>query len=132
MEHILPSVTLELGGVQRRLVFDFNAQAAFEEVTGVSFNDLFDKKGRLKISPRLIRGILWASLLHFDEKVKFDEFGRISEAPELSVTDVGKLITRHNLRQVQTATTQAIVNFFKEEKSNEGGGKDASADPQSR
>jgi hypothetical protein len=106
---ILPSLELELGGKTRRLVFDFNAQAAFEKVTGVS---VFDNKA-MRTSARIIRALLWAELLHFDPKVRFDEFSEIVEPPELSLTDVGKLITNSNLIEVNRKVFEAYGLFFK-------------------
>jgi hypothetical protein len=110
---IAPFVPLELGGKARRLVFDFNAQAAFEEIAGITVLSLFDKQGRLKISSRYTRALLWSQLLHFDEKVQFDEFGRITEHPELSMQQVGSLISRDNLKEVNTSTAEALLLFFK-------------------
>jgi hypothetical protein len=113
MEHIVPSVPIELDGKQHRLVFDFNAQAVFEEATGVTVLSLFDKKGRLKISSRFTRALLWSQLLHFDEQVQFDEFGRIAEPPALSMQHIGKLITQQNLKEVNSKTAEALLLFFR-------------------
>jgi hypothetical protein len=113
MEHIVPSVPIELDGKQHRLVFDFNAQAVFEEATGVTVLSLFDKKGRLKISSRFTRALLWSQLLHFDEQVQFDEFGRIAEPPALSMHHIGKLITQQNLKEVNSKTAEALLLFFR-------------------
>jgi hypothetical protein len=106
---VLPTVEIELGGKTRRLVFDFNAQAAFEKVTGVS---VFDNKA-MRTSSRIVRALLWAQLLHFDEDVSFDEFGEIVNPPELSLPAVGKLITKDNLKQVNRKVFEAFALFFK-------------------
>lgn len=134
MDVIMQSVPLKLAGKDRRLVFDFNAQAVFEEVAGVELISLFDKKGRLKVSSRFTRALLWCQLLHFDEKVTFDEFGRIVEHPELSMQQVGKLINRDTLTEITNATSQAVILFFRPAKAKEaeGAAEDAQADPQSR
>jgi hypothetical protein len=112
-DEIMPSESLMLGGRERRLVIDFNAQAAFEEATGVS---VFDKKvltGRP--SPRVVRAMVWAALLHDDAQVAFDEFGRMTNPPELTVTAVGKLITHANFTEVAKKAFKAFNLFFKEE-----------------
>lgn len=125
-EPISPSVSIVLGGRERKLVFDFNAQAAFEKVSGMAFNDLFDRRGNLKPTARFTRALLWSQLLHFDQKVRFDEFGEIVVPPELSMQEVGALITRANLNEVTLKTAEAITAFYiepKKQESNEGGGK---------
>ena len=119
METIHPSVDLTLDEKVRKLVFDFNAQAVFEEITGSQIADLFDKKGRLKISSRFTRALLFCQLLHHDEKVRFDEFGRITDPPELTMQQVGRLITRDNLGEVHDKTTKALILFFKPAKKEE-------------
>lgn len=131
-DQIIPFQELELGGEKLRLVFDFNAQAAFEEVTGLTIGDLFDKKGRLVIASRHTRALLWAQLLHFDKQVQFDEFGRITVPPRLSMHQVGKLITRDTYGEVTSKTRKALFDFFakpsdgeKSEHGNEGGPKKA-------
>jgi hypothetical protein len=112
-EQIQPSTTLELGGKTRILVIDFNAQAAFEEATGLS---VFDKKVLTnRPSPRIVRAMVWAALLHNDEQVAFDEFGRMTNPPELTVTAVGKLITHSNSIEAAKKSFKAFKNFFKEE-----------------
>jgi hypothetical protein len=112
---ILPTVELELGGKIRVLVMDFNAQAAFEEATGLN---IFDKKVlRSRPTPLVTRALLWAELLHADEQVRFDEFGRMTEPPELTVTDVGKLITSRNVNEINQKIFKAFKLFFKEEES---------------
>jgi hypothetical protein len=124
---IQPSVEIELGGKMRRLVFDFNAQAAFEKVTGIS---VFDSKA-VRTSSRIIRALLWAELLHFDEEVAFDEFGEIVNPPELSLNAVGGLITKGNLREVNRKVFEAFRVFFKVEKKPESQG-DENKNPPSR
>jgi hypothetical protein len=131
-EPIMASVPIKLAGKDRRLVFDFNAQAAFEEVTGVEVISLFDKKGRLKISSRFTRALLWCQLLHFDEAVQFDEFGRITQHPELSMQQVGKLITRDTLGEITNKTSEALILFFRPAKEKPAAEEVAQADPPGR
>jgi hypothetical protein len=110
---ILPSVSIELGEKTRVLVIDFNAQAAFEEATGLS---VFDKKVlRSRPTPLVTRAMLWAALLHADEQVRFDDFGRMTEPPVLTVIAVGKLITRQNINEVNEKIFKAFRLFFKDE-----------------
>lgn len=112
-DSIMPSESIVLAGRERRLVIDFNAQAAFEEATGLS---IFDKKVlRARPTPVVTRAMLWAALLHDDEQVRFDEFGHITDPPELSVTAVGKLITRHNINEINQKVFKAFQLFFKDE-----------------
>lgn len=109
---ILPAVEITLAGREHKLVFDFNAQAAFEKITGTS---IFDPKA-MRTSSRIVRALLWAELLHHDKQVKFDEFGEIVVPPELSLNQVGSLITAANLREVNKKVFEAYRLFFREEK----------------
>jgi len=135
---IIPFQEIELAGEKFRLVFDFNAQAAFEEVTGVTIGDLFDKRGRLVIASRFTRALLWAQLLHFDKQVQFDEFGRITVPPCFSMQQVGKMIVRGNFTEVTHKTREALLAFYanpKEKKGHgdvEGGAKNEPANPPGR
>lgn len=124
---IQPCVEIELADKMRRLVFDFNAQAAFEKITGVS---VFDKKA-MRTSSRIVRALLWAELLHFDEEVVFDEFGEIVNPPELSLNAVGSLITNANLREVNRKVFAAFGAFFKVVKKQDNKG-DENKNPPSR
>jgi hypothetical protein len=112
-EPISPFETIVLGGRERRLVMDFNAQAAFEEATSLS---IFDKKVlSSRPSPLVTRAMLWAALLHEDEQVRFDEFGRITTPPELSVQAVGRLITPSNMREINKKLFKALNSFFRDQ-----------------
>jgi hypothetical protein len=115
---IVRSVPISLEGKEKRLVFDFNAQAAFEKVAGVS---VFDKKC-MRTSSKIVRALLWAELLHHDEQVQFDEFGEIVVPPEHSMMAVGRMITRKNLKEVNEKVFLAFNLFFKRE-------EDPAADP---
>lgn len=110
---IMPSVEIVLDGRKFNLVFDFNAQAIFEEITGVTVLSLFDRKGKYRGSSRHTRAFLFSQLLHGDEQVQFDEFGRINVPPEFNMLQVGRMITRDNLKEVTTKTNKALINFFK-------------------
>lgn len=121
-DQIIPFQEIELGGEKLRLVFDFNAQAAFEEVTGVTIGDLFDKRGRLlNLSSRITRALLWAQLLHFDKQVQFDEFGRITVPPRLSMQQLGQFITSKNLSEVTHKTRDIFLAFYRTPKSDKKG-----------
>jgi hypothetical protein len=115
MTEIVPTVEFEIGGKTYRLVFDFNAQAAFEKVTGVS---VFNNKA-MQPSARIVRALLWAELLHFDPKVRFDEFGEIVDPPELGLRDVGNLIKGANLREINRKVFEAYGLFFMAEQNTE-------------
>ena len=122
---VVPSIEIELGGKTRLLVFDFNAQSAFEKVTGIS---VFDRKA-MRTSARIVRALLWAELLHFDEKVSFDEFGEIVDPPELGLNAVGSLITNANLREVNRKVFEAYGLFFKAAAKKEDKGDEAKNPP---
>ncbi|HEY2361205.1 MAG TPA: hypothetical protein VGK36_08825 [Candidatus Angelobacter sp.] len=113
MESTHPSVDLQIGDKAYRLVFDFNAQAIFEEITGATIDKLFAKKGNAVISSRYTRALLFSQLLHHDPAVQFDEFGRITVPPVLNMQQVGALITRGNMTEVHRKVVEAVVLFYK-------------------
>lgn len=57
----------------RNLLFDFNAKVAFEEATGLS--GLEPKT--FNPSHKVIRGMLWAALLHEDSNLTLSDAGKI-------------------------------------------------------
>jgi hypothetical protein len=73
-DKVNPSVSIEIGGKERKLLFCFRAMVAFEEATG---KNLFEQKVIDKIighiSPSDLRALLWAELLDEDRSVKLDE-----------------------------------------------------------
>jgi hypothetical protein len=86
---ILPKVALILDGVERHLVFDFNAIVQADNETG--FNLL--QAAVSDITATTLRGLLWASLL--------------KENPDLTIGEVGSWITMHNAFHIRQAITTA-------------------------
>lgn len=76
--------TIELGGKTRRLAYDLNALCALEDHGGI------DQTG----SPKGLRAMLWAGLLH--------------EEPDLSLDDVGRLVTLDRIEEIATAVGEAM------------------------
>ena len=64
LDPTLPNVTLILGGVERHLVFDFNAIVLADKETGVNLI----KAAMSEIDATSLRGLLWASLLKENER----------------------------------------------------------------
>ena len=74
-EKVRPAVAISLDK-ERHLLLDLNAMVAFQEATG---KNLFDNKvaealGK-NISPRDLRALLWACLLHEDETLTEKQVG---------------------------------------------------------
>lgn len=67
-----PSVKVELGGKERTLLFNFNAMAKFEEVTGVS---ILNRNVWDQINATNFRALIWACLLHEDKELKVEDVG---------------------------------------------------------
>jgi hypothetical protein len=72
------SVSIELGGKTRTLVYDFNALVELEEKIGVGIQD-FMKMVTTGARLKDLRGILWAGLIH--------------DEPGLTPEGVGAMIT---------------------------------------
>jgi len=89
LDPTLPDVTLILGGVERHLVFDFNAIVQAEKVTGVNML----RASIDSLSAESLRGLLWASLL--------------KENPTLTLDQVGGLITMANAPIIYKAIVTA-------------------------
>lgn len=77
---------------ERELLFDFNAIAVVEEALGQS---LLDGATWKKPSVRSTRAMLWAALLHDDDSVRFDDFGRMTQAPKLTLAQCGRWLQKY-------------------------------------
>jgi hypothetical protein len=87
-----PTVAVRFVGEEndRHLLFDMNAIAVAEEACGCPIlNDVAFWK---KPGVRQVRALLWAALLHEDEQVRWDEFGRMTVPPELTIRRAGELM----------------------------------------
>ena len=81
----LPRVTLILGGVERRPVYDHNAIVQAEAATGINLlTAIVDD-----ITATKLRGLLWASLLKSD--------------PDLTIEEVGSMIHPGNIGTIHSA-----------------------------
>lgn len=79
--------TVELGGVERRLIFNMNALVEFETETGMALTEIdFSKK---KVSMKTLRALLWVCLL--------------TDCPTISIGEVGTWVDMDNLREVTEA-----------------------------
>jgi hypothetical protein len=69
-----PAVSIEIGGKERHLVFNFGAMIAFEEATG---KNLFEEGVINKIinplTPSNLRALIWAMLRHEDKSITLDD-----------------------------------------------------------
>lgn len=70
-----PAVLIELDK-QRHILLDLNAMVAFEEETGKNlFDSKVTKAFTKSFSPKDLRALLWASLLHEDENLTLKQVG---------------------------------------------------------
>jgi len=91
-----------LNGQERTIKLDYNALCSFEQVTGKSFlkfADDLEKQGLLSMQLSDLRALLWAGLLHEDEKLK--------------ITDVGNLLKFDDAEHIQKILS-AIVDAINE------------------
>lgn len=83
LDPVLPDVSITVKGVEYHLVFDFNAIAQVEDLTGKSLLTVFSE-GSLNASK--IRALLYAALL--------------SEHPDMTLEAAGKLVTLKNMNDI--------------------------------
>jgi len=83
-------VKITLGGKQRKLIFDLNAQVEFEGITG--YNTL-QEDFMSKLNARDVRAFMWACTR--------------TNHPDLTIEEVGSWIHPGNMEQVFTALKQA-------------------------
>lgn len=81
LDPALPDVSLILGGVERKLCFDYNAIVQAEKATGV--NLLEGMAGRLNATN--LRGLLWAALLRGSPKITIEEVGELIRPSMINV-----------------------------------------------
>jgi len=93
-EKLDPVITIELGGKQRHLKYDFKAMLAIQRQTG---RNLLDNKVVKKIieetTPEDLLTLLWGELLH--------------EEPGLTIDEVTGWITMENQREVALKVIKA-------------------------
>ena len=75
----------------RKLVFDLNAMASYEEVTGKSATKLGENAGAIGL-----RALLWSCFIHEDET--------------LTLKDVGKMINAENMNSIAEKLNAVIKN----------------------
>jgi len=90
----------------RKLKLDMNGMAAFEETTGLS---CLDRTTWEKMNVRTMRVMLWAALL--------------LEEPEITLTDVGKLVTLDNIEYVADKLREAWDKATPDKGESEKGGQ---------
>lgn len=84
---------LELDGEELRMVFDFNAIAAAEQVAKVNLLEALDFSG---MTAAQYRGLFWAALL--------------KAQPKITLEEAGALITLKNMPKISDALLQAWKN----------------------
>lgn len=99
LDPTLPDVTLILGGVQRHLVFDFNAIVLAEKHTGVNLLHAIVTD----INATNLRGLLWASLL--------------KESPKLTIEEVGSMVNPRNMSTIHSALITAWFGSVQDDES---------------
>lgn len=100
----MQEVTIELGGKQRRLALDLNADIALQEQCGESLGELLtsmqsdvgDAKARTLARTKAVRSLLWAAVQ--------------ADGPA-TITEVGSWVTGGNLVAVMEALGKAVRNM---------------------
>ena len=99
----MQEVTIELGGKQRRLALDLNADIALQELSGETLGellqkmqgaDLADAKARNLERTKAVRALLWAATQ--------------ADSPGVTLTEVGSWVTIGNLVPVMEALGKAM------------------------
>jgi len=91
----------------RNLCLDFNALLTAERASGESASEWNLAGGKVKLS--VLRALLWAGLLHEDPRVKFDDYGNISRAPELTIQRCGDFLVEHDPTMIFTAIVESFT-----------------------
>jgi len=95
--NLAPTATVNIGGQDRTLRFDFNALALLEEKTGKS---AFDQATFQNVKASDLRALIWAGILH--------------ELPDVKMEEVGSWLHPGNVREVSEAIGKAFGNDVKE------------------
>jgi hypothetical protein len=88
---MIESVTIELGGKERKLYFDLGIMSEYEDLTGD--NALMDDIFQGMTSKKLIR------MVYVVLKVK---------EPDITIDEIGKMITGHNIKDVLPKVIKAF------------------------
>ena len=89
----------------RKLCFDMNAMAGFEDATGKSFFEW--SQNMSKMTAKDLRAFLWSCLVHEDEK--------------LTIQMVGSFINRENMESIQESLVKVqLANAAETEAGKEG------------
>jgi hypothetical protein len=91
----LPKVPITLNGKQYRLVFDFNAIARVEELTGMNLFGSFDFTN---LNASKFRAMLYASLLKENPAITLDEAGELINAKNLAEITIKMVEAWHGSR----------------------------------
>jgi hypothetical protein len=87
---VLPKVPITLGGKERHLIYDFNALAVAEQMTGMNLFTSFDFTN---LSASRFRAMLFASLL--------------VDSPDITLEECGQFITVHSLPEITIKMVEA-------------------------
>ena len=86
---------------ERKLCFDLNAMAEFEEVTGKSIFQTLEQ-----MTAKDLRALLWACL--------------IDEDPTLTIKDVGRMVTPDKIEEINKSISEAVKQAMPEPSSEPG------------
>jgi hypothetical protein len=92
--------TFEADGKTFRVVFDWNAAAEYEELSGKALSDALLDAGRLRMSAKSLRAFLWAGLQ--------------THHPALTLKDVGELIAKIGRKDSVRIMGVALRYYFPE------------------
>lgn len=107
LDPTLPDVPIILGGVERKLCFDYNAIVLAEKATGIN---LLAGMVSAKDASTL-RGLLWAALSR--------------DNPDMTLEQAGALITPRNIPAIHFALNQAWFGSVKGEETKPTGEAEA-------
>ena len=104
-----PAVTIELDK-ERHLLLDLNAMITFQETTGKNlFSADTGKTLSKNMSPADLRALLWACLIHEDEKLTLEQVG--SWIHTGNITDIAtRLSETWNQAMPNTENTNTVIN----------------------
>ena len=97
---VVKPIIFNMDGKDRPFLLDFNAWADLEDELGMDFFEIIGKFQEGKPSIKLMRAILWAGFKQCD--------------PDITVRDVGAMLSVSNLQEAADAITKAVEQHMPE------------------
>ncbi len=85
---------IKLKGKTYKLKFGANAYAKFEQETGLTTSEAMTLAQNRGLSFNVIRGLIWAGLLHINEDLRIESVGSLMECNPNSLLDYMEVVSK--------------------------------------